>query len=406
MSSVILFEDARWGDLLPMVYWRSVVELYAGRKTLLDNAAVALRHSLDGLWTRDWIADVARHRCQIPVNQPVPAGGTLVNARWLLRGAVEFAPAPFVALAGEDIAYISCDGTLAASITPQMLCDPAGLRDLIDRVPSGAVEADLIRYPWDLTSRNRDTLVSHWRGDDRTNDGDVSSSAFLINSDHIHVGTDSKIRPTAVIDADGGPVFISDNVIVDVHTYIEGPAYIGPGCHVKPYTSIRAGTTLGPMCKVAGEISASIFNGYTNKQHDGFIGDAYVGSWVNLGAGTTNSNLKNTYGNVKVQLGQREVDSGLRFLGSTIGDFARLGIGQLLPTGAVVGFGAMLATGSLAPKYVPSFAWQTADRQTQADVDKTIQTAKTMMQRRNVDMSENEEALFRGVAAMSEECGV
>jgi UDP-N-acetylglucosamine diphosphorylase/glucosamine-1-phosphate N-acetyltransferase len=406
MSSVILFEDARWVDLLPMVYWRSVFELTAGRKTLLDNAAVSLGRPIDGLWMRDWIADVGGERCQIPVNQPVSAGDVLVNGRWLINDSVAFKEPPFIGVCDDEIAYVSCDEKLAKTVSAAMLCDEKGCADLRQHAPTGAVEATLLRYPWDITSRNRETLRDHWKGDDRSNNGTVSSSAFMINPDQIHIGDQSEIRPTAVIDADGGPVFISNNVIVDVHTYIEGPVYIGPGSHVKPHTAIRAGTSLGPMCKVAGEISASIFCGYGNKGHHGFIGDAYIGSWVNLGAGTTNSNLKNTYGDVKVQLGSREVSSGLQFVGSTIGDFSRLGIGQLLPTGAVVGMGAMLATGTLAPKYVPSFAWQTADGRTDADLEKTLHTVKVMMSRRNADMSELEVSLFRSTAQRSREFGV
>ncbi len=406
MSSVILFEDARWVDLLPMVYWRSVFELFAGRKTLLDNAAVNLKRSIDGLWMRDWIADVGGDRCQIPANQPVAAGDVLVNGRWLVDDAVDFEAAPFIGVCGNDIVYVACDETLSKTVSPAMLCDAKGCDELRQKAPTGEVEATLLRYPWDIISRNRETLHNHWKGDDRSNNGEVSSSAFVVNPDQVHVGDDSVVRPTAVIDADGGPVFISNNVIIDVHTYIEGPAYIGPGSHVKPHTAIRSGTTLGPMCKVAGEISSSIFCGFANKQHEGFIGDAYIGSWVNLGAGTTNSNLKNTYGNVKVQIGAREVDSGLRFVGSTIGDFSRLGIGQLLPTGAVVGMGAMLATGGLAPKFVPSFGWQTADGCCEADLEKTLHTAKVMMSRRNADMSEAEEVVFRNTVQRSKKLGV
>ncbi|HNO79832.1 MAG TPA: putative sugar nucleotidyl transferase [Phycisphaerae bacterium] len=406
MSSLILFEDARWVDLLPMVYWRSVFELIAGRKTLLDNAAVSLGRSVDGVWMREWIADVGGERCQIPANQPVSAGDVLVNGRWLINESVEFHEAPFIGVCGDDIVYISCDENLAKTVSPAMLCDEKGCAELKQQAPTGEVEAALLRYPWDITSRNRETLCDHWKGDDRSNNGDVSSSAFMINPDQIHIGEKSVVKPTAVIDADGGPVFISNNVIIDVHTYIEGPVYIGPGSHVKPHTAIRSGTTLGAMCKVAGEISASIFCGYGNKGHHGFIGDAYIGSWVNLGAGTTNSNLKNTYGDVKVQLGPRQVSSGLQFLGSTVGDFARLGIGQLLPTGAVVGMGAMIATGGLAPKFVPSFAWQTADGRAEADLEKTLHTAKVMMSRRNADMSEPEETLFRSNVQRSKEFGV
>ena len=168
------------------------------------------------------------------------------------------------------------------------------------------------------------------------------------------------------------------------------------------------GTSPAPGVKLVSglKISTSVFLGHANKSHDGFLGHSVIGRWVNLGAGTITSNLKNTYGDVKVQLGPRQVSSGLQFLGSTVGDFARLGIGQLLPTGAVVGMGAMIATGGLAPKFVPSFAWQTADGRAEADLEKTLHTAKVMMSRRNADMSEPEETLFRSNVQRSKEFGV
>ena len=269
-----------------------------------------------------------------------------------------------------------------------------------------SVEADLIEYPWDLTLRNAEMLHYHWRGDDRTADGKISSSAFLINPDYIHIGERSEIKPTAVIDAEKGPVFISNDVLVDVHTYIEGPAYIGPGSVVKPHAAIRSGTSVGSMCKVAGEISASIIAGYSNKQHDGFLGNAYVGSWVNLGAGTTNSNLKNTYGPISVQFGERVVQTEHQFLGCVIGDFARLGIGQLLPTGAIVGFGAMVATGGFSPKYVPSFAWLTATGREKTDPLRLIKTARKIMTRRKIELAGVEADLIEKLPALVEQYGI
>jgi len=405
MAPLILFEDAGFSEFLPLTYWRSLMGLRCGRKSLLDNAAFALRVPITGLWVRAWIADVTAMRNQLPVNRPVAAGGLLVNGRWVLNGPVPFRPAPFVGRCGSAIAYIACDARLAQLVTPELLLAADALERLGD-FPSEEVDAQLAAHPWDLAGQNAAALRRHWTGDDRGSTGNVSSSAFLMNPDQIHVGDRTRIRPTAVIDATDGPVFISNDARIDVHTYVEGPAYIGPGCIVKPGTSIRAGTSLHSMCRVEGEIAASVFQGHVNKQHHGFIGDAYVGSWVNLGAGTTNSNLKNTYGTVSVQLGSKRLNTERQFAGCVIGDFARTGIGQLLPTGAVIGFGAMVATGGFCPKFVPSYAWLTADESTRTDLDKLRGVVARVMERRHAELSAQELGLFDRLPGIVEQFGV
>ncbi|MCB9849248.1 MAG: hypothetical protein H6817_00925 [Phycisphaerales bacterium] len=405
MSTLILFEDRGFTGFLPLTYWRSVMSLRCGRKSLIDNASFALREHISGIWTRAELSQVSAIRCQIPANQPVQPGAILINGRWVLEHAVEFHPAPYVARCGDSIAYIACDEKLAKLLTPDLLL-AIDATDRLKDFPTGDVDAKLVEFPWDLIERNAADLSRHWTGDDRGSTGNVSSSAFLLNPDHIHIGDRTRVRPTAVIDAGNGPVFISNDVRIDVHTYIEGPVYIGPGSVVKPHSSIRAGSSLGSLCKVAGEISQTIMSGYVNKQHEGFLGDAYVGSWVNMGAGTTNSNLKNTYGEVKVRMGNREIPTGRQFVGSVIGDFARTGIGQLLPTGAVIGFGAMVATGGLAPQCVPSFAWQTAGECARTNLAKLREVADRVMQRRKIEMTAEEQALFESMPGIVEQYGV
>jgi UDP-N-acetylglucosamine diphosphorylase/glucosamine-1-phosphate N-acetyltransferase len=405
MSKFVIFEDAAFAHFLPLTYWRPVMELRCGRKTLIDNAAFAMRQHIGGVWTRGEVADVAALRLQIPANQPISAGTVLINARWLIANPPTFHAPPYVARCGEAIAYIACDERLAAALTPEKLLAPDAL-DAVADCPTGELDLPMVSYPWDLVERNADTLRRHWTGDDRGSNGNVSSSAFMLNPDQIHVGDRTRIRPTAVIDAGGGPVFISNDVRVDVHTYIEGPAYIGPGSVIKPFCSVRAGTSLGPMSKVGGEISATITSGFVNKQHEGFLGHACVGSWVNLGAGTTNSNLKNTYGPITVRMGADSVATGRQFVGAVIGDFVRTGLGQLLPTGAVVGFGAMVANGGFSGPHVPSYTWMTTDGVTSTDPEKLREIAARIMARRRVELTTEEAELFAKLPELTQRYGV
>src|SRR3954462_4173874 len=137
---------------------------------------------------------------------------------------------------------------------------------------------------------------------------------------------------------------------IGANSVLKGPCYVGPHSQVKPLTVVHAGTSIGPMCKVAGEINNSIITAYTNKSHEGYLGDSYLGEWVNLGAGTTTSNLKNTYGPVRLRMGKTtEVETGRRHLGSLIGDHAKTAIGTRLMTGSYVGYCTMLASSTLPP---------------------------------------------------------
>ncbi|MEE9161772.1 MAG: hypothetical protein V3U35_02275, partial [Candidatus Neomarinimicrobiota bacterium] len=171
----------------------------------------------------------------------------------------------------------------------------------------------------------------------------------------------------------------------------------GANCKVKP-ASYLAEVTLGPVCKVGGEIEESIMQGYTNKQHDGFLGHAYLGSWVNLGAGTTNSDLKNNYGEVKVTVNDRVVNTGSRFVGLFMGDHAKSAIGTLFYTGTRVGVAANVFGDPLPPKVVPSFAWG-GDGSQRYDLEKCLATMELVKARRDMEFTAAERDLWTGLHA-------
>lgn len=398
MANIVLFEDAGYRGLLPLTYWRTVFGLRCGRKTLMDRAVMQLHRAVSGLWVRDWLAAVAGERYLVPINQNVGAGTVLVNGRWLLEGPMEFAAAPFVGTCRGRILYVACDEALASRLGPQDLLDAEGSATLLQGVEHAEVEAKLIDHPWDLVANNAAALLADWQPDDRGTEGKVSSSAVLIEPDQIFIGPDAQVEPTAVVDATDGPIYVSQGARIRPHAYIQGPTYIGPGSVVNPHSHIHGGTTLGPMCKVGGEIDGCIFAGYSNKQHHGFLGHAYVGSWVNLGAGTVNSDLKNTYGPVRAALPDGDIDTGTMFYGAVIGDHVKTGIQQIIPTGASIGFGAMVAVGRVLPKFVPSFSWWTEAGDSTGDPERLLATARKMMERRDVMCSDVTTELFREIA--------
>jgi UDP-N-acetylglucosamine diphosphorylase/glucosamine-1-phosphate N-acetyltransferase len=401
MKRIVLFEDHGWVGLLPLVYWRSVFELLAGRITLLDRIVQQVGRHPRGLWTRDWMADVAAHRCQLPVNGAIDASTVLINGRWLPRRPIKLKPAPFVATAGGTVLYVACDGELAHRLTPDVMLDSSSLRDAIEGVPGDEMDAILVDHPWDLVSRNADMLADDWSTADVSVDGTVSSSAFLLKPDHIHIGERTVVRPGATLDAESGPVFISYNVVIEPHTYVAGPVYIGPGTTIKAHSSIRGGTTIGPACRVGGEIVSSIICGYSSKEHEGYLGHSFLGNWVDIGPGTANTDRKNTYGPIRVLFGQRSVDTGLSLFGAIIADHARVGTNQKIPNGGVIGFAASTATGRFLPKFVRSFAWVTDSGLSTGDPARLLTTARLAMQARHVDLTPDEASLFHNLTRIT-----
>lgn len=394
MPPIVLFEDSRFIDLLPLLYWRTVFELRCGRRTLAERVAARLGRPIDGLWVRDWMSSVAAGRFAIPVNEPVQPDTVLLNGRWLPAADLDFRRGPFVGTVRGRIAYVVCDEKLAARLRPGHLLDDEASAELADSVEHDEIDADLVAFPWDLVTRNAEVLARDWSDNDRGIAGTVGPAATLVKPESIHVGAGARIDAGAVLDASAGPIYVADEARVMPQSVILGPASIGHRSVVNPHAYIHGGTSIGPVCKIGGEIDACVITGYSNKQHDGFLGHAVVGSWVNLGAGTTNSDLKNTYGPVRVMLGDREVDTGLTFFGSIIADHVKTGIQQTLPTGCVIGFGSMVACGGMVPRFVPSMTWLTDKGTIPADPARQLETARRMMQRRSLSVSPAEEVLF------------
>ncbi len=392
---LILFEDEGLGGFSPFLFWRSAFELGVGRKIVLDRIAQRLGTPVSGVWTREWMRTVAAQRCGAPANSPLPGPAVLVNSRWLPDGPVEF---PTIAAIGEtpdhEIAYIVCDGKLAGECTPRDLCGGDGLRTTLKGLPRAMASGRMIRYPWDIVAGLGELLEQDWQPGDAMVDSDVTLPLLEGPREKLHVGERVEIHPTAIIDTAKGSVFLGDDVFVGPYCVLEGPLAVGPGSRINAHAWLHGGNSIGPVCKIGGEVQRCVILGYTNKQHLGFLGHSYVGSWVNIGAGASNSDLKNTYGTVRVPVGGKEVDTGQMFFGAVIGDHAKIGINTAIPTGCYIGFAASISGGGLIPKYVPSFAWCTGEKISSGDPMRAMDVASAMMARRHVDLSDEEVELF------------
>jgi len=209
--------------------------------------------------------------------------------------------------------------------------------------------------------------------------------AVVLGSHPVFVEEGAEIEPQVVFDVTNGPVLVLRGAHVYAHTRLIGPVAIAGGSTV--LGDRIASCSIGDVCKVRGETSNTIFLGHCNKGHDGFVGHSYLGRWVNLGAGTTTSNLKNTYGQVQLWTPQGERNTGQQFLGTMFGDHAKTGIGMRLTTGCVLGAGAQIYD-QMAPKYVPPFAWGGGEPYGVFDRDKFIEVAERVMARRKIQLGE------------------
>lgn len=262
---------------------------------------------------------------------------------------------------------------------------------------TSGIPARVVTYPWDLVHLTPQEIASDARvlGTLGRNEADVHSGAHLLEPARIALGPNTAVGPGSVLDARRGEIIVGRGVEIVANAYVEGPAAIGDRCTVRAGATIYGGVSIGPACKVGGEVAESVFHSFTNKQHGGFLGHSYLGSWVNLGAGTDNSDLKNNYGTVRVELDGEVIDTGSMFVGATIGDHSKTAIGTTLNTGTVVGIFCNVLAGGFPPKSIPSFSWGTDGGLVDHDIERALDTASRVMARRGVELTSAMETLIR-----------
>lgn len=222
----------------------------------------------------------------------------------------------------------------------------------------------------------------------------IPGGSIVLGEPSLVVCLGAAVEPGVVFDTRGGAIVLTEGSGVRSGTRLEGPLYLGPGTHVLG-GQIRH-SAIGPACRVHGEVAHVVMLGYSNKSHDGFVGHSVLGHWVNLGAGTITSNLKNTYGPIRLELPEGRRDTGRQFLGSLIGDHVKTAIGTRLDTGTVIGAGANLFGPGPVPRYVPPFAWGGAGP-ARLELDGFLRIAGRVLPRRGVELTPEREAGLRAL---------
>ncbi len=402
-----IFEGIDYERLEPLIFYRPVYDLVCGMSTLREKILRAYPNTKYSLHCRPYLTQfVKANNPGIDVNKIEDDSCLFINGNILANCNIS----KLIPLNdNSDKVYLNGDNLVAARVSGERLkALKNNLHELLSQsnfseLPVENVEVENINYMWDLINNNGKEMLadfeffsSNIKAENRIQ-GKIFEGVHLIENDNIIILNGAEIKPGAVLDASKGPIYIDQYATVFPNAVVEGPVYLGESAQIKSCARIYENVSIGKISKVGGEVEDSIILPYSNKQHSGFLGHAYLGSWVNLGADTNCSDLKNNYGNVKVYVNGEIVNSGSQFMGLIMGDHSKTAINTMFNTGTSVGFSCNIFGAGFPGKYIPSFSWGGSDAITTYDLERSIETAKRVMTRRNKIMHDVEEKLFRKV---------
>ncbi len=401
--NLCIFEDEHFTRLHPLTLTRPAFDLRCGISLLREKITRRFPGSRFHLFCRGHLAEVVREATsEVPVNQLPSEPCLFINGRIILG---EKLPAP-----GSQNMVWKKDGEVAAAwINAARLASLAQFTDGIiptswfDGLPVEEIDGTFIRYPWDLVHHNPGQIKNDFTHFNRGGQilGKIYPNVTLLEEKNIYIDAGAKVKPNVVLDAEDGPIYIDEGATIMAGACLQGPVFIGAKSAVKMGAKIYEGTSIGEVCKVGGEVEESIIHSYSNKQHEGFLGHAYLGQWVNIGADSNNSDLKNNYSTVKVYVNGEMVDSGLLFVGLTIGDHSKCGINTMFNTGTVVGVMSNLFGSGYPDKFIPSFTWGGIENMETYEIDKALEVARRVMARRKMALSAAQEKMLRQVFEMT-----
>ena len=356
--------DGVWNDrdgataaVLPASRAGDLIASWAEWDRAVDEQGAWVRHDASpDAWQPDW-----------PVAPAADRGPRAWRALWERVGEIGEALAA-------DAARVAVDGAVPG-------------RTLFGAVPDPDIAAPLWTHPAPLAAVGAEGR-------------DLPEGVFRRGDRPVLLGEDVDLAAGCVLDATGGPIIIESGSAVGANAVLQGPLWLGTGVRIKPGTLLAGEVAAAAACRLSGEIAETQIAALSNKQHYGFLGHALLGSWVNLGAGTTNSDLKNNYGEIRVDLGGGEEPTGCRFLGAMIGDHVKTAIGTLFNTGSVVGFASNVFATGFPGKFTPCFMWGDGGAG-RHDPERALATAEVAMRRRGCVLTEAHRELFLRLAGGS-----
>lgn len=409
---ICIFEDEKYINFEPLIYSRPVYELTCGISTLREKILRGFPKHKISLHCRSYLQPVLQQQYpQVPVNRIEENECLFVNGRILSdKNLLKLfsAKSDTVFLCGDIMAAIKLSGKKLEEFS-ENIPEFFGTENIPD-LPVQQVNPEFADFIWDLIyangreiKRDFNYLTGKGRAVKKGTKKKIHEGVHLINTKQIFIGSGVEIKPGCVVDATEGPVYIDDEAFLYPNVTIIGPAYIGKKTKLKIGAAVYENVSIGKVCKVGGEVEDIIMLPYSNKQHAGFIGHAFIGSWVNLGADTNNSDLKNNYSTIKVFVDGKQIDTGKQFLGLIMGDHSKSAINTMFNTGTIAGFSCNIFGSGFPPKEIPSFSWGGDSGFITYDLDKSIHTAASVLKRRNIDMSDADRDLFRKIFNMTKE---
>jgi len=386
----ILFEDSKIYNLHPFSLNHASFEMRCGMYTNMQRV-ISLLQPQDKLYliVREDIEDITRDRYpEFIVNPKIIPSGLMLNGAtiWdekLIQNIIL------------DKSYSSNGKIIAINTT--ISTDLEKLHNLLEDSIQVTLDIDAVHidYLWDLIFNLSDILFQDSINKIDTDNYNIHPSAVINGENNIFINDNVSISAGVILDSSNGPIIIDKNAKVDIGALIQGPTYIGRDTIINPGAKLRGNISIGPVCKIGGELEDVIIQGYTNKQHDGYLGHSFLGEWINLGANTNNSDLKNNYSNVRMNISKDiEINTLKQFLGVLIGDYTRTGISTMLNSGTFIGLGANVFGSDFQPKYVESFQW---GRDKKTNFEKFIETCNKIKERRDSKLSKTEISLLENI---------
>ena len=406
---ICIFEDEQHLNFEPLIYSRPVYDLICGMTTLKEKIIRAFPKDKITLKCRNYLdpfVKLENPRCK--VNEFVEDDYLFINGRIIAPSNLKNI---LTAKSGEEKVFISRGILVAAKVSAKRIKEFSLDRSeiintqLISNFPSVEVDLPVANYLWDLIYLNGKEIQNdfkiHAKG--KSSAKKKYPGVNFVNKKNIFIGKDVNIKPGVVLDASTGPIFIEKNVTIFPNAVIQGPFYTGESSKIKSCATIYPNVSIGKVCKVGGEIEDTIIHYYTNKQHSGFLGHSYLGSWINIGADTNNSDLQNNYGFITVQVNGRRINSAKQFVGLMMGDHSKTAINTMFNTGTVVGFSSNVFGADFPPKYFPSFGWGGSESMQEYKLSKAIETARAVFARRDKSFTTEDEKLFETIFNLTKE---
>ncbi len=384
MSALYFYDDARARQFEPFALTRPGCELRAGTSLIRSRWERATSSKSAGFISSPHLANFQEGNAPpaVAAKGEIPAGSIVVNTRCVIPLDLELDRFDLLMCEGG-----ACAVRLARSLPVSHFAD--GSIDL------GAIQTSLggrritgrwMNEVWEFIGTLDEQLTEDIPRRAKALEATELTDATVVGSSGVFIEEGARIGPQVVLDATAGPILIRKGAAVAPFTHLVGPMSVGRDSQV--LGDRVASSSIGDHCKVRGELSNTIMLGHSNKGHAGFVGHSYLGRWVNLGALTTTSNLKNTYGAVQLWTPSGVKTTGQQFLGTMFGDHAKTGIGTMLSTGTVIGAGANVFGANTPPKVIPPFAWGSAEPYDTYDVTRFLVVAERAMARRHVELGD------------------